>query len=300
MNELNAMPPPGPPAYPPGTTLRTILSQYHPAIPYSAPQNHALKNSLNTLWPSVDIIGQWNDFTIQNLNNMSLAHGNILDIPVPQPWLVLARRHQPNLTLNNTEVFEMNSARALTQYNSACMGTAIMFLMTLQLYPGLSAPDIKTVNNKRTVAYEKTFLRLPEDKSTHVDHYMLVDATPSVYLLVGIVRTSGHFCAMTWANGVPPNSEDNKFRPVRQLARLCEKANVRYGYIQTNEELSVWCFDATGADARVNARFTVIPWSVIGPQSLTTEKALLWLCMLSLGYPAHRSIGPTLPDLATL
>lgn len=235
---------------------------------------------------------------------MSARYDNILDINISDgEWLATAGGHLPGPMLKDKVVKDLQSARILTAYNAGCIGMAIPILMRLQLYPGISTPNIKIIRNEFTLPTTATFLTLPGDSPIHLDHYMFVDTTPPAYLMVGLARTSKHFSAMPWVkafNGV--KIYGNTFSPVKQLACLCQTANVRYGYVQTSEELSVWCFSPAhgGIANTMTARFTVIPFSVHGEQDMKTEKALFWLCMLSLGLPAQRGIVPQMHNLAAV
>ena len=68
--------------------------------------------------------------------------------------------------------------------------------------------------------------------------------------------------------------------PIRQLAQACKLAKARYGYIQTEEDLTVVEFSETSGPW--NAKAMAIPWTNSGRNVLTTELALWFLCALAL------------------
>lgn len=68
--------------------------------------------------------------------------------------------------------------------------------------------------------------------------------------------------------------------PVRQLAHACSLAGAHYGYIQTEEDLTVCKFTST--TGQMSAQITTISWTNAGPNDLTTDLGLWWLCILAL------------------
>ncbi|KIH94908.1 hypothetical protein SPBR_03845 [Sporothrix brasiliensis 5110] len=120
-------------------------------------------------------------------------------------------------------------------------------------------------------------------------------------LVVGLSRTS-----VKWQGSAllknPSTTEQEPTLPVRQLANLCAQTGTRYGYIQTDKELMVCCFGATKSAQGIYGDWKVFamptPWNMEVPlprhtgarsSLMSTELALWWLCMLSMG-DADRSI----------
>ncbi|KAI0391759.1 hypothetical protein F5Y17DRAFT_468004 [Xylariaceae sp. FL0594] len=78
--------------------------------------------------------------------------------------------------------------------------------------------------------------------------------------------------------------------PLRQLAQACVLAKTRYGYIQTEEEVTVCCFSSVEGDKKLKAFIMPIPLTRHGASVLTADLALWWLCMLAMSSPKNREI----------
>lgn len=164
--------------------------------------------------------------------------------------------------------------------------------MHLGLYQGTLLRLVYTREDKSVVA------KLPSGPpKLAIDHIISLDEFPTHYLIVGLGRPSSMFSGTKLAlilSQAAAKSPIELMWPVRQLANLCDLTNTRYGYIQTDEELVVFCFSksANVNDTVWKAAMKPIPYSKHGPEALTTDLALWWLCMLAMSGQHNSALVP--------
>ncbi|KAI1780197.1 hypothetical protein F4818DRAFT_453923 [Hypoxylon cercidicola] len=124
--------------------------------------------------------------------------------------------------------------------------------------------------------------------SLMVDHLIMLDDWPKQNLVVGLGRPSLKFQGRMLADRLGNTSKEALW-PLRQLANVGDITKTRYGYIQTNEDLTVCCFSREAPD-HWKAAVMPIPWSRHGENQLTTDLALWWLSMLAMSGPENRAI----------
>lgn len=280
-------------------TLRMMLSSVKPKITYRPAPNYRPRNTSNAIWPEVESARLWTDFTKENLEKMNTKVDRILDKDLDELWRQYAQQHEPMEFLMGRQASKVDGLRVLTQYNALCMQTAVGFFLGHEMSP-FKGCSLMTRNTEPNGSDTK----LPPYSGKHMqspncDHYVCVESAPPTVLMIGLVRESRQFCAMNYLRDAEPDLEDNKFCPVRQLAQLCRLARVRYGYVQTENELSVWCFSPSDKADHFNVAFNVIPWSAYGDEQLTTDMALFWICLMGMLYPGHRDIVAEMPPIGS-
>jgi hypothetical protein len=262
------------------TTLRHVLSQEKPSVPCATELKY---NSLNKGWPDLKgLITLWDDF---NLNNLNESYGHVLDLAVPEQQLMGPR---PDQAFAGVVIDHPDDINHLISWNDALMQPTLQFAKShLRLHPGV------ILRHKHSAVGKPGVTRLPNGaKRLTVDHVIGLDDFPGPNLVVGLGRPSSKWSGRQVANQLH-NSSMEQLWPLRQLANICDTAQTRYGYIQTDEELVVCRFSKNPERAK-NQQWTVammpIPWSRHGVDVLTTDLALWWLCMLAMSAHHHRTI----------
>lgn len=260
------------------TTLRRVLSQQKPHI-HCGPLSS--KNSAYGKWPKlVNAVTIWDDFHLANLNE---SYGHILDCPVPVHQLQVPR---PDQALKGVTIENPDSVKHLIVWNDGMMRPTLEFAKRhLGLCPGIALRHRVFDADKNTIA------RIPHEPRLAVDHVADLDDFPLPTLVVGLARPSVKWSGMKLAYQLH-NTSGSALWPLRQLANLCRATQTRYGYIQTDKEMVVCCFRKDGSehDERWKATIMPVPWSRHGPDTLTTDLALWWLCMLAMSAPHNRAL----------
>lgn len=271
------------------TTLRAVLTQRKPHIPCVT---MAYKNTRGGSWPSFpdDAITVWHDFNLRTLNE---SYGHVLDMDVPQHDLITSRPYQ---VLGGVHISKPNDIRHLLMWNFEVARLALAFgKKHLDLRRGVVLRQDVSKSDKSATA------RIGgAPKGLLVDHVIALEDFPMPNLVVGLGRPSSKFQGRRLA-AYPGSPDQENLWPLRQLANLCRKAETRYGYILTDEDLVACCFSTPPRDTRQDTRqdtqediFKValmpIPWSKYGASQLTTDLALWWLSMLAMSDPEHRKI----------
>ncbi len=116
---------------------------------------------------------------------------------------------------------------------------------------------------------------------------MALDDHQRTTLLVGLGKASSRWKASHLAKDLGITKESLLWL-LRQLASLCNIANTRYGYAQTDEALVACRFSRSGDEWSVD--FKCVPWTAIGQAgALTTDLVLWWLTQLAM-VDDHRGI----------
>ncbi|KAF7546100.1 hypothetical protein G7Z17_g8667 [Cylindrodendrum hubeiense] len=257
------------------TTLRRLLSQQKPRIPSNVTSS---KNSINELWPEFKTaITIWDDFNLANLNE---SYGHVLDRAVPAHRL---QAPLPDKALEGLVIEIPGSVRHLMVWNDDVLRPTLDFAKShLGLHPGIALRHKYSNTNKTALASIHS-----EGKKTTVDHLIELDDFPLANLVVGLARPSSKWSSRKLAHQLDSTTKAILW-PLRQLAKTCESANTRYGYIQTEEEMVVCCFSKNSNGWK--AAIMPIPWTRHGVDTLTTDLALWWLCMLAMSDPQSRAI----------
>ncbi|KAH0555810.1 hypothetical protein GP486_006246 [Trichoglossum hirsutum] len=252
------------------TTLRHLLTQQKPRIPCHLKTG---RNSRATGWPEPTVT-IWTDFELAKLNE---SYGHILDsaisesrLPPPDPatHAITEEKYVKNLLLWNNALMQQTLQPAKTRLGLA-PGTALQY--------------------RCSTADSSFYAKIPTGSSNLVvDHVIALDDVTLPHLVVGLGRPSTKWSGRKLANQLPAPGVEVRW-PIRQLANLCETAETRYGYIQTDEEMVVCCFSKSSSGGW-KAAIMPIPWTKYGDEVLTTDLALWWLCMLAMSDPAHRAI----------
>ncbi len=266
------------------TTLRQVLTQKKPPVRcYVEPGPNtaapAPNPETNKTWPTPTIT-IWDEFSLANLNE---SYGHILDRPTPAACLPCP---QANQELSGLSIEVEHDVRKLIGWNNALMGPALQLAASrLELYTGrgLYYSHSTAEKNKSNNAS-----LLDQFRSSQVDHVIGLDDFPVHHFVVGFGRSSSKWIGRALA-AQRDNPTMNLLLPVRQLANICRAAKTRYGYVQTDKEVVVCCFSRDDSD-RWKAAIMPIPWSRHGPEVLTTDLALWWLCMLAMSSPDNRAI----------
>jgi hypothetical protein len=258
------------------TTLRCYLSQQKPPVACSM---KAGRNAISYKWPKLAPLNPvtiWDDF---NLTNRNESYGHILDFAVPESQLLAP---EPNQALAGLAINKDDDIKHLISWNDELLWPALKFAQSyLGLYPG-------TVIRYEYSTADKLFIaKLPNASKNLVDHVIKLDEFPEQNLLVGLGKPSSK-----WSNrklaGQLNGTKSKLLWPLAQLASICEVAETRYGYIQTDEELVVCCFSKDREDWK--AAIMRIPWSKHSVEVLTTDLALWWLGMLAMSAQYNRAI----------
>ncbi|KAF2969475.1 hypothetical protein GQX73_g4135 [Xylaria multiplex] len=217
-------------------------------------------------------------------DNLNESYGHILDHNVPEQGLAALK---PEQALDPAiEMVKPDDIKYLIKWNNEVIGPTLDVARELlqthnrvRLIHEISAPD------------RSTLVRIKDGhKPVSPDHYVAFDEYPLANLVVGIGRSSSKFRGRKLAC-TPENASKENLWPLRQLANICDVANTRYGYIQTDEDLVACYFNKeTEAEDSWEVALMPIPWSRYGEDQLTTDLALWWLSMLAMSAPHHRVI----------
>lgn len=257
------------------TTLRRLLTREKPAVPSTITST----NKSNGDWAKLKKTRAriWDEFNLDNLNK-GFAH--ILDTQLPEELVQLP---SPDTTLGGLTINVPHDLFRFTEHNNSVMKPCLnvaKFLLGFQ--PGVA------LRHSHSSADRTLVCKVPDiPGKTNVDHFIGIDDFPHSHLLVGFVRPSSKWSGRKLANclGDPPISQ---LLSLSQLANQCVLAKTRYGYIQTDEELTVCRFATRNSEQTV--AFMPVPWSRHGPGTLTTDLALWWLAVLAMCGARHREI----------
>ncbi|KAG7292936.1 hypothetical protein NEMBOFW57_002981 [Staphylotrichum longicolle] len=255
-------------------TLRQVLTQQKLPVPCRA-SAAASRNTIGWTWPDLEV-AVWDEFNLANLNE---SYGHILALEVQRPYPRADQLLQGLATNSAADVKE------LIGWNDGLLRPVLERAKShLGLYPGTVLHHVHSTADQSVIAK----LRNVRQRLT-VDHIIGLDDFPIQNLVVGLGRPSRKWSGGTLANQIQSGSVTGELLwPVRQLANICDKAGTRYGYIQTDEELVVFCYSKRGAGWK--AAFMPIPWSRHGAEVLTSDLALWWLCMLAMSPSHHRAV----------
>lgn len=230
----------------------------------SLPRQKSARPGKRPLFSSVNI---WEDFNLQNLNK---DHGSVLDAPVRAELFPDVTSFLFGITLNSS-----NCIKGLTNRNRRLMkATLDLAKRILGLHPGIELRHTSTTPVTPMAAC------VPNGAPRlRVDHVIELDKYPVQGLVLGLAKASSCWSGRQLLSQIK-DLPGTTLAPLEQLANICSIAKVRYGYIQTNEEIVVCCFNRDGDAWKVVIK--VIPWSSHGTNVLTTDLALWWLGMLAL------------------
>ncbi|KAG6006877.1 hypothetical protein E4U21_006596 [Claviceps maximensis] len=256
------------------TTLRHVLTQAKPS-PRRTWTKPFSKNTANSNWPKLDSISIWNEFNLTNLND---SYGHILDLSLADPLSPMADEILEDVVLARAR--DMNH---LIRWNNEIIAFTIRFAKTqLRLYPG------SMLGLKYTPVDQPVEVKLPGMPPVFLNHIISLDDHTERFLVVGFGRQSPRWSGRELARELD-RPRAALVWPLQQLANICRRAETRYGYIQTDEELVV-CRFSVCANGHFNVKFMPVPWSKNGADALTTDLALWWLCMLAMSGSEHRVI----------
>ncbi|CAH0019005.1 unnamed protein product [Clonostachys rhizophaga] len=253
------------------TTLRKLLSQRKPDIPCLTT---ATKNTTKCSWPDLHKknITIWKEF---NLDTLNASYSHVLDLPVSDPLSGVPSINQTfeGLTVNSD--LDVNN---LIGWNAMMMKATFDFARSrIGLKQGSPSSHAYSTPNKSTLA------KIPGySPRLQVDHVISLSCNLPQNLVVGLGRTSKKWrgvdltCALD--QGRKPTREQTW--PLRQLLAICDIANTRYGYIQTDKEFVVCRFNKNAAE-EWKVAIASIPVGNFGEGVLTADLALWWLCMLA-------------------
>uniref|UniRef100_A0A8H7K5R0 Uncharacterized protein n=1 Tax=Bionectria ochroleuca TaxID=29856 RepID=A0A8H7K5R0_BIOOC len=253
------------------TTLRRLLSQRKPDIPCLTT---ATKNTAKNDWVKL----HKKNVTIRkefNLDTLNASYGHVLDFPISEP---LSDVPSINQTLESLTVNSDLDVNNLIGWNAMMMRATFDFARSLLgLKQGSPSSHVFTPPDKSTLA------KIPGyPKRLQVDHVISLLCNLPQNLVVGLGRTSKKWrgvditCALD--RGRQPTGE--QIWPLRQLLAICNIANTRYGYIQTDKEF-VACRFNKNAGEEWKVAVVSIPLGNFGEGVLTADLALWWLCMLA-------------------
>lgn len=262
------------------TSLRAILTQAKPQI--SCMKYTASKNTIGR-WPlpKHDGIAEWSEF---NLESLVESYGHILNREGPGGILA------PDPPNNKIEISKVNHIRLLIEWNSRVIDMAQKFTKeSLGIDTGVSLLNDVTTHDGSTRARIRTE---PAKGAPAVDHVIALDDHPLTNLVVGLVKSHSRFPASVVVDNSHLTTTDQMWA-LGQLANLCHTAKTRYGYIMTDHALVACRYtifkDPTYRFGRFKVALMPVPWSKRGPEQLTTDLALWWLCMLAASAPHNRS-----------
>ncbi len=263
------------------TTLRQALTQNKPFVPcYMAPGRNTVappQKLGNETWPT-PAVTIWNEFNLTNLNE---SYGHILDSPTLEARLPYDCADQ---VLSGISIRRDKHVKHLIGWNNFLMQPALQLAKSqLNLYPGLVL-----CHRHSTVDGSQTAKLLDKHHTFSVHHVIGLYDFPAQHFVVGFGRSSSR-----WDDAVlaaqPDTTTMELLLPIRQLANICREAETRYGYVQTDKELVVCCFSRDHND-QWKAAIMPIPWTRGGPNNLTSDLALWWLCMLAMSDSCGRAI----------
>lgn len=226
----------------------------------------------------------WNDFNLEQLNHF---FGITLDLEIPAEQMARAPRTE-SLPADFT-VNDARDVRQMVEWNRRLMQPTLGYAKTFfGLHPGVAL-------QQRPMSPDR-----PEyvnfgggGRPVMVHHQVMLDTPLTPNLVVGLARKSTHFKGRQVIEDPATVSEEGRW-PLRQLANLCDKSKTRYGYLITDEDLTVCCFHEI-EPAVWGVQLLAIPWTLYGPEQLTSDLALWWLSMIALCGPGNRAT--TLPGV---
>ena len=227
-------------------TLRRVLCQQKPRIDCDAPSS---KNTKNTSWPELrDAVTVWDDFHLANLNE---SYGHILDYQVPAHQLRVPR---PDQVLSGVAINNLNSAKHLVVWNDGIMRPTLRFAKEyIGLHSGVDLRHRVTDADKTAIAH------IPHGpKNLFVDHVTHLDDFPLPTLVIGLARPSSRWSGGQLARQLD-HASDAALWPLRQLANLYKASQTRYGYIQTDEEMTVCLFSKDGNEGDATWTAAIMP-----------------------------------------
>ncbi|KAI5459081.1 hypothetical protein BGZ63DRAFT_465799 [Mariannaea sp. PMI_226] len=262
-------------------TLRHVLTE--PKDNFDL-RSTATKNTKSEAWPGIEGVHTWDEFNLHTLNE---SYGHILDAPMAMdPCPMLRTNPEPD----HLQITSDPDIRKMVDWNKSVLDATLTHAQEqLELSPGIVVAQSVSTREVPRVPLPGVSVRSGEHGQSVLDHLIKLDDFPVQNLVVGFGRTSKKWNGTSFlqlVNSSALKSGDlpkNISWPVKQLANLCEKANTRYGYIQTDKDVTVFCF-SKGQDDQFGVRAMPIPWSRHGTKVLTTDLlsggCLCWPCPL--------------------
>jgi hypothetical protein len=245
-------------------TLRLFLTQVKPVV-YSS--INAKGASTSQEYPNVTEFTPWESFNLVNLN---VAWG--LTLNQPTPLLLLNQTAPPSIVVSSNKHLNL-----LFAWNSNMMRCTLGHTMPqnrqmqgITLHHQVSTPD------------NSTRAKVPNwPGKLLVNHVISLTTSPERTLVVGLAIPSSKFSGERLLTQIP-DIQSGLVWPLRQLANICDKAGTTYGYIQTEQELTVCSFNRSATDGTLAVQIKPIPWSIYGVENLTADLALWWLSMIAV------------------
>ncbi|KAJ9643810.1 hypothetical protein H2204_001955 [Knufia peltigerae] len=218
------------------TTIRELLTTYKPLIDCTA---SGMRPTTSTKWPNLGNIKIWEDFTLAIIDrDFGFALDDPFTIMNPRPaGFPLPVGHQINSLADLNALFKRN-VDMLDE-------TLVHARMILDLhFDKPCASDYATAQG-----YAK-FLTIRSNMA--LQHAIWLEHQPILNILAGLGKTSKQWCGSALQKNIRNNDEPSQslLWPVRQLANICNKANTRFGYIQTDKELVVFEFTLRADEKR--------------------------------------------------
>ncbi|KAI6085192.1 hypothetical protein F4821DRAFT_279414 [Hypoxylon rubiginosum] len=258
------------------TTLRLALTQKKPPILCN---ERSMKNTHSNNWPAIDL-EVWSEFKLVNLDN---EYGSLLNKHVPEHDLVFPRADQ---NLHGITINGLDDIKRIIAWNDLLMRPTLDIAKSAFAHiEGDAISHAYTPVDKSTIAKVEG-----PNRKVFVDHVITLQADPWRNLVVGLGKPSSRF-NMGGIHSANARISEHGY-VLRHLAHLCTSANTPYGYIQTDRELVACQFKRNGD--RYKVYYMQIQWSTHGPERLTTDLALWWLCMKALS-PAVLQIEDITP-----
>lgn len=237
-------------------TMLNFLTQQKYPIPCN---DRATNNTTNLNWPKLRT-GTWVDFTLNGL----ISHFGI----------TLCNTHVENLPL---QLFVVSSD--MIPRNVAILQNTLRPAQThLNIYPNELHHEYSSSGS--TVSFNSAVGSGGKVAASHI--VQILNDPRHENLVIGLRRPSSKWTGQKLKERIKNNKDLTATLqwPIRQLAHACKLANARYGYIQTEEDLTVCKFSPT--NEQWIAEIEAIPWTNSGPNVLTTDLGLWWLCTLAL------------------
>ncbi|TPX15764.1 uncharacterized protein E0L32_000098 [Thyridium curvatum] len=254
-------------------TLRGILSQEKPAITLGFGPTDGV--AVNNSWPRINRPTIWKAFTLETLNQ---SYGHILDAANPAGTYGTIPRAEDVGKITNAELPEHLEPQS--KWNNSILKCSVDFAKGKLPSPIRGNVEyLPPTNHHLGIAPRQT-------------HVIKLAGFDEPYLVVGLRRLTSQWAGNTLATRIKAGLDirANHLWPVRQLADACCRVGTRYGFIQTEEELVVFCF-SKAADETLSVTLNAISWANYdGQYHLTTNLALWWLCMLAISGPENRRI----------
>lgn len=229
------------------TTLRGLLTQMKPRIPC---QLAGVGKSTSSKWPKLSAASIWHDF---NLNTLNESYSPVLDNLIPHQGLQCPGPFQElgHLTINAAQ-----DITVMIHWSGSLMIPALQLAKDqLRLYPGVMlSHQCSTTANPLSIKATGAVV------AAKADHMISLDDFPPQVLLVGIGRPSCGWTTNSYLQIQASKPDHESGWPFRRLAKLCEIAETRCGYIQTDKELVACRFSRRNGN-RLKMDVMPVPWT---------------------------------------